>query len=59
MQGIIQVAGVIDQAEADLICEEGADWLGFALRLPLKNEDLSEKDAAAIIKRSSRRTGAS
>ncbi|WP_433501398.1 phosphoribosylanthranilate isomerase [Sphaerimonospora sp. CA-214678] len=50
MQGIIQVAGVIDQAEADLICEEGADWLGFALRLPLKNEDLSEKDAAAIIK---------
>ena len=32
-----------------MICEEGADWLGFALRLPKKNEDLSEEDAAAII----------
>ena len=50
MQGLIQVAGVIDQAEADLIREEGADWLGFALRLPAKNEDLSEEYAAAIIK---------
>lgn len=50
MQGLIQVAGIIDQAEADVIVEEGADWLGFALRLPAKNEDLSEKDAAAIIR---------
>ncbi len=50
MQGLIQVAGIIDQAEADMICEEGADWLGFALRLPARNEDLSESDAAAIIK---------
>ncbi|MEV6705970.1 phosphoribosylanthranilate isomerase [Micromonospora wenchangensis] len=49
MQGLIQVAGVIDQDEADLICAEGADWLGFALRLPAKNEDLSEADAAAIV----------
>ncbi|MBO4165457.1 MULTISPECIES: phosphoribosylanthranilate isomerase [Micromonospora] len=49
MQGLIQVAGVIDQEEADLICAEGADWLGFALRLPAKNEDLSEADAAAIV----------
>jgi len=51
MEGLIQVAGIIDQAEADMIIEEGADWLGFALRLPAKNEDLSEADAAAIIKR--------
>lgn len=50
MQGLIQVAGIKDQAEADMILEEGADWLGFALRLPAKNEDLSESDAAAIIK---------
>ncbi|MFC4857008.1 phosphoribosylanthranilate isomerase [Actinophytocola glycyrrhizae] len=49
MQGLIQVAGIIDQAEADMIVEEGADWLGFALRLPAKNEDLSEADAAAIV----------
>jgi phosphoribosylanthranilate isomerase len=51
MQGLIQVAGIIDQTEADMIIEEGADWLGFALRLPAKNEDLSESDAAAIIKK--------
>lgn len=50
MYGLIQVAGVIDQSEADLIIEEGADWLGFALRLPAKNEDLSEAEAAAIVK---------
>jgi phosphoribosylanthranilate isomerase len=50
VQGLVQVAGVIDQAEADLIVEEGADWLGFALRLPAKNEDLSEAEAAAIVK---------
>lgn len=50
MQGLIQVAGVIDQAEADLIIEEGADWLGFPLRLPAKNEDITEADAAAVIK---------
>jgi phosphoribosylanthranilate isomerase len=49
MQGLIQVAGIIDQAEADMIIEEGADWLGFALRLPAKNEDLSEAEAAAIV----------
>ncbi|GAB4003780.1 hypothetical protein GCM10029992_46920 [Glycomyces albus] len=49
MHGVIQVAGVIDRAEANLILDEGADWLGFALRLPAGNEDLSEADAAAII----------
>jgi phosphoribosylanthranilate isomerase len=50
MQGLIQVAGIIDQTEADMVIEEGADWLGFALRLPAKNEDLSEADATAIVK---------
>lgn len=49
-QGLIQVAGIIDQAEADMIIEEGADWIGFALRLPAKNEDLTEAEAAAIAK---------
>lgn len=49
MQGLIQVAGIIDRAEAELVIEEGVDWLGFALRLPAKNEDISEADAAAII----------
>ncbi|MEU7304930.1 phosphoribosylanthranilate isomerase [Streptomyces sp. NPDC007206] len=47
---LVQVAGVIDAAEADMIIEEGADWLGFALRLPSGKDDIAEQDAAAIIK---------
>ena len=34
---LVQVAGVIDAAEADMIIEQGADWLGFALRLPSRD----------------------
>lgn len=48
--GIIQVAGVIDQAEANLLVEEGVRYLGFPLRLPVNREDLSESEAAAIIR---------
>ncbi|MEU2923512.1 phosphoribosylanthranilate isomerase [Streptomyces sp. NPDC007251] len=47
---LVQVAGVIDAAEADMIIEEGVDWLGFALRLPSGKDDIAEQDAAAIIK---------
>ncbi|MBL3670129.1 phosphoribosylanthranilate isomerase [Streptomyces sp. M2CJ-2] len=47
---LVQVAGVIDAAEADMIIDEGADWLGFALRLPSGKDDIAEQDAAAIIK---------
>lgn len=32
-----------------MVCAAGADWVGFALRLPAKNEDLSEQDAKNII----------
>lgn len=49
MHNIIQVAGIIDAAEADLIIAEGADWLGFPLRLPSGRDDIAERDAAAII----------
>ncbi|MFC7928625.1 MULTISPECIES: phosphoribosylanthranilate isomerase [Streptomyces] len=47
---LVQVAGVIDAAEADMIIGEGADWLGFALRLPSGKDDIAEQDAANIIK---------
>ncbi|MFE5731803.1 phosphoribosylanthranilate isomerase [Streptomyces sp. NPDC056528] len=47
---LVQVAGVIDAAEADMIIGEGADWLGFALRLPSGKDDIPEQDAANIIK---------
>ncbi|MFH0954316.1 MAG: phosphoribosylanthranilate isomerase [Verrucomicrobiota bacterium] len=47
---IIQIAGIRDQAEADLLLEEGVAWLGFPLRLAVHQEDLSEEDAARIIR---------
>ncbi|WP_328746996.1 phosphoribosylanthranilate isomerase [Streptomyces sp. NBC_00285] len=47
---LVQVAGVIDAVEADMIIAQGADWLGFALRLPSGKDDIPEQDAAVIIK---------
>jgi len=46
----IQIAGVMDQSEADLLVRLGATHLGFPLRLAVHKEDLSEADAAAIIR---------
>jgi phosphoribosylanthranilate isomerase len=51
MQNIIQIAGVIDLAEAEMLVSAGVDWLGFPLRLPVHREDLSEAAAAQIIAR--------
>ena len=42
---LIQIAGVIDEAEAHLLIDAGVRWLGFPLRLTVNKEDLSE-DAA-------------
>jgi phosphoribosylanthranilate isomerase len=50
MTPIIQIAGVIDQDEADLLIHAGVRYLGFPLRLPVNKEDLSETQAAEIIK---------
>jgi len=47
----VQVAGVIDQAEADLLVECGVEFVGFPLRLPVHREDLTDAAAAAIVKR--------
>lgn len=46
---LIQVAGIIDQAEADLLVACGVRCLGFPLRLPVHREDLTEDAAARII----------
>ncbi len=48
---LIQIAGVIDEAEAHLLIEAGVRWLGFPLRLTVNKEDLSEDAAAALIRR--------
>ena len=45
----IQIAGVIDRAEAKLLLDCGARHLGFPLRLPVHREDLTETEATAII----------
>ncbi|MEA3411955.1 MAG: hypothetical protein U9R74_10500 [Pseudomonadota bacterium] len=46
----IQVAGVIDDAEAQLLRDCGVGYLGFPLRLPVNREDLTEAAAAGIIR---------
>jgi phosphoribosylanthranilate isomerase len=45
----VQIAGVIDRREADLLVACGVDWIGFPLRLAHHREDLSDGDAAAIV----------
>ncbi len=47
---VIHVAGVIDQDEADLLLECGFTHLGFPFRLAKNKPDLTEEDAARIIR---------
>jgi len=49
-KNFIQIAGVIDQQEADLLINCGVEFLGFPLRLPVNKEDLTEEQASNIIK---------
>jgi len=50
MGGIIQVAGVIDQEEADVLVKAGVLHLGFPFGLSVHREDMTENAAAAIIR---------
>src|SRR5262245_64865570 len=50
LRHLIQIAGIIDQREADLLMACGVEWLGFPLRLPVHKEDLSEAEAVRIIR---------
>lgn len=47
---LIQVAGIIDLAEARLLLDADVDWLGFPLRLPVNRPDQTEAEAAALIR---------
>jgi phosphoribosylanthranilate isomerase len=49
-ENLIQIAGVIDAAEARMLQQCGVRYLGFPLRLAVHREDLTEEEAAAIIK---------
>jgi phosphoribosylanthranilate isomerase len=49
-QPLIQIAGIMDRDEAELVLACGVHYLGFPLRLPVHEEDLSEAAAAEIIR---------
>ena len=48
-KNLIQIAGVIDSVEAQMLQQCGVRYLGFPLRLAVHREDLTEQEAAAII----------
>jgi phosphoribosylanthranilate isomerase len=50
MKNLIQIAGVIDKEEAVMLMNAGVDYLGFPLRLTVNKEDLTEDEAAEVIK---------
>jgi phosphoribosylanthranilate isomerase len=50
MKALVQVAGVIDLAEARALLACGVDWLGFPLRLAVHRPDLGEDQAACVIR---------
>lgn len=49
-KNIIQIAGIIDEAEARMVLDAGATHLGFPFKLDFNQEDLTENQAAQIIK---------
>ena len=48
---LIQVAGVHDKEEAQILVDCGVTHIGFPFRLPVNREDLSELEASSIIKK--------
>ena len=47
--GAVQIAGVRDAAEAEMLVSLGVDFLGFPLRLDLHAEDCSDAEATRIV----------
>jgi phosphoribosylanthranilate isomerase len=50
MKNLIQIAGIRDREEAEMLIHCGVDCLGFPLRIPSRDEDLTESAAAGIIR---------
>ena len=50
MKGIIQIAGILDEAEARMLVRAGVHRLGFPLRIFPHREDLTEEAAAKVIR---------
>lgn len=49
-RNIIQIAGIRDASEAAMLIKAGVRWLGFPLRLPVHRADLTDSEAAGIIR---------
>lgn len=50
-ENLIQIAGIVDKTEAEMLQQCGVTYLGFPLRLPVHREDISEESASRIIRR--------
>jgi len=48
-ENYIQICGIRDEAEAEMLQRCGVRYLGFPLRLPVNREDISEERASRII----------
>ena len=48
---VIQIAGVLDALEAEMLLASGIDLLGFPLRLDVHREDASESEVVRIIEK--------
>lgn len=49
-ENLIQIAGVIDETEAEILQRCGVKYLGFPLRLAIHRQDISEESASEIIR---------
>lgn len=50
MQNIVQIAGVRNFEETQMLIDAGVDYLGFPLRLDVNDEDITEEEAGKIIR---------
>ncbi|HUH67358.1 MAG TPA: phosphoribosylanthranilate isomerase [Syntrophales bacterium] len=50
MDGIIQIAGVVDEREAMMLVEAGIVQIGFPIGVPVHKEDIGAEHAARIIR---------
>jgi phosphoribosylanthranilate isomerase len=47
---LVQIAGILDEVEAEMLQRCGVKYLGFPLRLAIHREDISEEGAAQIMR---------
>ena len=49
-KNLVQIAGIADASEAEMIQQCGVKYLGFPLRLAVHGEDISDEQASRIIR---------